>query len=162
MWGRTCGLLERTADNLGRGLKPSCPTFGGVTKRGLVHWPILACCSVAALAGLAFLTLPGGSVLRVSLSAAILFFVPGYLLLEAAAGPAANLRSSLLRSALAIGISPAIVGLLALATALAPQGFRPAAIVVAVTLGCFALAGVATWRRFAQHRLPPQVHVTPS
>lgn len=134
-------------DTLGGGLKASAGTSRGMTPSWIVRWPLFVCCSVVLLAGLAFLTLSGGSVLRVILSATILFFVPGYLLMEAAVGSAATLRSSFLRIGLAIGISPALVGLLALATSLLPPGFRPGTIVAAVTLGCFALAGVAAWRQ---------------
>ena len=108
---------------------------------------ILAAAAVAASAGLAYVLLPGGSAVRIVLGLAMVFLVPGYLLLEAAARPSPSLRPKLLRVLAAIGVSPAVVGLAALATALVPGGFKPAAIVLAVTVACAALAGLALWRR---------------
>ena len=105
--------------------------------------------AVTLLAAAAQMLLPAGSWLRVGLACAILFFVPGYLLVEAAVGPALGVRRRLARAAFAVGLSPPVVGLLALATALAPHGFRSWAIVVSVTSACLVLAGVAALRRFA-------------
>ena len=49
----------------------------------------LAVCAVLVLlASLAFIALPEGSLLRLALGLTVLFFAPGYLLIEACAGPA--------------------------------------------------------------------------
>jgi uncharacterized membrane protein len=51
------------------------------------------------------------------------------------------------RALATIGLSPAVVGLAALATALVPGGFRPANIIASVTFTCLGLAAIAVWRR---------------
>ncbi len=114
---------------------------------------LIAACIVAALAGLAFMTMPGGSPLRVALALAVLFFVPGYLLIEAVAQPAVSRQRRVVRAWIAIGVSPAVVGLLALATVALPGGFRPASIVATLTVACVGLAGVGIWRRRRAARL---------
>lgn len=111
------------------------------------HVDLAVVCALAALAGLAYAVLPGGAILRVALAVAILFFVPGYALIEAMVGPAATRRQRIVRGFVAIGASPPLIGLLALATVALPGGFRPASIVVTVLLASIALAGVAFWRR---------------
>jgi uncharacterized membrane protein len=116
--------------------------------------------AVAALAGVAQMSLPGGSWLRVVPALLLLFFVPGYLLIEAVVGPAADLRARLVRCAWAVGVSPPVVALLALATALAPHGFKPAAIVLSVTVACLGLAAAALWRRTVHSDAPHSVAST--
>lgn len=113
-----------------------------------------------ALGGaLAFASLPDGSPLRVLLAAGVLFFAPGYLLLQALPIPHTSRWSRATHAFLAIGISPAIVGLLALGTAMVPGGFRPGPIVAVVTLACLGFAGVAWYRRAALHGHDgPQAH----
>lgn len=89
--------------------------------------------------------------LRLALAATVVFFVPGYLLLEAAL-PRRSLEggtSWAFRAAMAIGLSPALVALAALSTALVPGAFRAPVIVAVVSLLCVALAGVAVVRRGA-------------
>lgn len=113
---------------------------------------VLTCAALAGLACLAALMLPEGSVLRLVLGISVLFFVPGYLLIEAAAGPVRSASSRARRSLLAIGMSPATVGLLALATAGLPGGFRAGPIVLLFAVACFGLAGAALWRRRAHVR----------
>lgn len=110
---------------------------------------LVACAALAVLAGVAFLSLPGGSVLRMALAFSVLFFVPGYLLVEAAAGPARRSGSRAVRALLAIGVSPPLVGLLALATAILPGGFRAGPIVALLCVACLSLAAAAAWRRGA-------------
>lgn len=98
--------------------------------------------AVAASAGA-----PGGP-LRMVLAALVVFVLPGYLLLEAALPsrqPGDMPRA--MRFAAAVGLSPALVGLAALATALVPGGFKPVTILGAVTLLSIALAAVAVARR---------------
>jgi hypothetical protein len=90
----------------------------------------------------------GGDPLRMALAGLVVFVLPGYLLLEVlfpARQPATPSRA--VRAAACLGLSPAMVGLAALSTALVHGGFRPANIVAVVTLLCLALAGLAAWRR---------------
>ncbi len=110
---------------------------------------LIGVCSLVVLAGLAYAFLPGGSVLRVALAFTVLFFAPGYLAIEAAVGPAATRAAKSVRALVAVGISPAIVGLLALGTSVFPGGFRPAPLVVMLSVSCLALAAAALWRRRA-------------
>lgn len=105
--------------------------------------------TVAAAAALAWAALPGGSLPRVALATAVLFFVPGFLLIQAVLRAATTRRQRRARAAAAVGISPPIVGLLALSTAMLPGGFRPASIVLVLLVACLAFAGVAAWRRQA-------------
>jgi len=107
---------------------------------------LVASCALVALAAVAYATLSGGSGLRVALAVPVLFFVPGYLLIEAVSVTAAG-RHRAIHAWIAVGVSPAIVGLLALATVLLPGGFQGGSIVGVVTAACFALAGCAFWRR---------------
>ncbi|MEA3166596.1 MAG: hypothetical protein QOJ26_1468 [Thermoplasmata archaeon] len=108
----------------------------------------LAVAVVLALsAGLAFAFLPDGSVLRVALGLAMVFLVPGYLLIEAAAPVTSEPRRRMLRICLAVGVSPVVLGLLALATAALPGGFHSASIVGLSSLVCVAAAAVAFLRR---------------
>lgn len=108
---------------------------------------LVACCGLVIVAVLAFAMMPAGSVLRLALALPFLLFVPGYLLIEAVAGPARPRSSRAVRCALALGVSPPLVGLLALATALVPGGFTAAPIVAILTVSCLGLAGAALWRR---------------
>lgn len=85
--------------------------------------------------------------LRLAATLPVLLFAPGYLLLQAVVVPPAR-GASLLRQALAcLGISPAVVGLLALATAIVAGGFTAGAIVATVTVGSLAFAAIALQRR---------------
>jgi uncharacterized membrane protein len=111
---------------------------------------LVAACTLVSLAALAFVALPAGSWLRVTLALGALLFAPGYLLIEAVVGPSTLLLARrTLHACIAIGVSPVLVGLLALCTALGPGGFRPGAIVATVTFACFAIAAVAYARRRA-------------
>lgn len=103
--------------------------------------------ALALLGAFAVAALPDGSALRIALVLPVLFFAPGYLLLQALPIPRVRRWSHGVHALLAIGVSPAIVGLLALSTALIPGGFRPAPIVTVVTVASLALAAVALYRR---------------
>lgn len=99
----------------------------------------------AAAFGVAF---PAASVVvRVLVAAPLVLVVPGYLLLQAALVPARPARRRLAHALIALGLSPGILGLAALATALSPGGFRPVPIVLSVTVVCLGLAAVALVRR---------------
>ena len=117
---------------------------------------LLACAALVALGCLAAAALPSGSGLRLALAVPVLLFAPGYLLVEAAAGPAMQASARAMRAVLAIGLSPALVGLVALATAGLPGGFRTGSIVLLVAVVCLALAAAALWRRRAhvRHAVP--------
>ena len=121
-----------------------------------------AAAGAAVLAAVAFLALDAGHPLRLVLGLSMLLFVPGFLLLEACLGAGAA-AGRWTRVGAAVGLSPPLVGLLALSTALVPGGFRPLPIVLLVTAACVACAGVAALRRL-RHRdsvLEP-VHVSAS
>lgn len=107
-------------------------------------------CALAAAASLAtWLPSDPWGPLRMGLALAVLFFVPGHLLLAAATRVPTRAGQRPARALVALGVSPALVGVLALATSLTPWGFRPASIVAVVTAACFVLAGVAAYRRRA-------------
>jgi cation transport ATPase len=103
--------------------------------------------SLAVIAAFAAALLPEGNIARMVLVLPALFFAPGYLLLQALPIPIFSRWSRAVHGFLAIGISPAIVGLLALSTSLVPGGFRPIPIIAVVTLATLAFAGVALYRR---------------
>lgn len=88
--------------------------------------------------------------LRMAVTLPVLLLAPGYLLLQAVVVPPAK-GAGLLRQLLAcLGISPAVVGLLALSTAIVAGAFKPLVIVAAVTVGCLAFATIAIQRRRAR------------
>ena len=103
--------------------------------------------ALALGAAVAARTMPDASPLRLALTLPALFLVPGYLALQCLFVPERPARARLLHAAVAVGVSPAIVALAALATAVVPEGFRPASIVVMVTAASLGLAGVAYGRR---------------
>ncbi len=123
---------------------------------------LLAAAALALLAGLAFLALPAGSPLRVALTLPVLFFVPGYLLIEAATESAVSRQRRMVRAWISIGVSPVVVALLALATVVLPGGFKPASIVATITLACLALAGIAMTRRLRTQRVPSTPATSPA
>lgn len=96
--------------------------------------------------------LPEGDMLRLVIAAPIVLVVPGYLVLQAVFVPARPPRQRLIHVLFAVGLSPVILGLLALTTALVPSGFRTGPIVAVVTVACLALAGLAGYRRAADRR----------
>lgn len=104
---------------------------------------LVLCCLAVALMALAVLALPG-SPLRAVLVAPALLLVPGYLLLQALFPVRAERPRHLL---LSLGVSPPLVALLALATALVPGGFREGTILATVAAGSLMLAALAWTRR---------------
>lgn len=103
-------------------------------------------CAIALLAAAAQ-AFAGGGVMQVALGLAMLFFVPGHLLMAAAAPAPMGAGQRAVRAVVALGVSLPLVGLLALGTALLPGGFQAGSIVAAVTAACLALGAVAAWRR---------------
>ncbi|HVL87020.1 MAG TPA: DUF1616 domain-containing protein [Candidatus Thermoplasmatota archaeon] len=112
----------------------------------LASWDLLAAAALAVLAAAAASALAPGDLLRVAIALPIALTVPGYLLVEALVGPSRRTSRSFHLLA-GIGVSPGVVGLLALATSLAPGGFTVAGIVLSVAAACLALSAVALWRR---------------
>jgi uncharacterized membrane protein len=84
-----------------------------------------------------------------AVAAPVLLVAPGYLLLQALIVPRPAGGRRALQGLLAIGLSPGIVGLLALSTSLVRGGFKPTPILVVVTGACLALAAIAFRRRAA-------------
>lgn len=105
------------------------------------------------LAGAATLVLPDGSTLRLVLVLPILLLAPGYLLLQALLVPARSTAARGRHLLLSLGVSPAVLGLLALSTAIVPGGFTSGAIILVVTVGCVLLAGVGFQRRRVRARV---------
>ena len=85
--------------------------------------------------------------MRLVVTLAILLTVPGYLLLQAIFVPAGPIHSRAVQALIGVGVSPVVVGLLALSTALMIGGYGATAIIVTVTLTCLALALIAFTRR---------------
>lgn len=108
---------------------------------------ILALSGLVVLAALAAFALPEGSAFRWGFTLPVVLVAPGYLLLQAIFVPARPVGSRLVHALLSLGISPAIVGLLALSTALVPGGFQRSAIVGVVAVGCMVLGGLGLFRR---------------
>lgn len=114
---------------------------------------LLLAAALALAAGAAALMLPDGSTLRLALVLPILLLAPGYLLLQALIVPARSMTDRGRHLLLSLGVSPAVLGLLALSTAIVPGGFTPGAIVLVVTVGCVLLAGIGFQRRRAKARV---------
>lgn len=108
---------------------------------------ILVMSLLMVFAALAAFALPEGSVLRWAFTLPVILVAPGYLLLQAIFVPAQPTSSRLVHGLLSLGISPALLGLLALSTALIPGGFKPGIIVAVVAVGSLVLAGVGLFRR---------------
>jgi uncharacterized membrane protein len=127
-------------------------------KSRLARVPDLAAAAALALLGaLVAASLPAGSTLRAAVTLPILLVVPGYLLIEATVTSKAHGQRGL-HALFGIGVSPPLVALLALATAIVPGGFHAPAIIALVTLACLALAAVAALRRL---RAPAVVAAAP-
>lgn len=110
---------------------------------------LAAAAGLAVVAALAAAAMPQGSVLRLLVTLPVLLVVPGYLLLQALLVPARRPQRRIAHAALAVGISPPLVGLLALSTDLFGS-FRPVTIVATITIACVAFAIVALVRRAAR------------
>ncbi len=109
--------------------------------------------ALAVLAAIVAFTLPAGDPTRFALTLPVLLVAPGYLLIQAFI-PAATTQARLVHGLLSIGVSPAVVGLLALSTALIPGGFSATSIIAVVTLWCLLMAAVAVLRRTGRPMSP--------
>lgn len=131
---------------------PGSETGGRRSLAWATSWDLLACCLLVAAACAAFAGLAEGSPLRMAAALPVLFFAPGYLLIEAVAGPVKEKAQHAVRAIVAIGVSPGIVGLLALAAAVLPAGFHAAPIVLLLAVACGVMAAAGLWRRVAHVR----------
>lgn len=104
--------------------------------------------------------LPPGP-LRMALALSLLLFAPGYLLLQAFVVPAARGTALLWQALASVGLSPALVGLFALATSVVQGGFSLGAIVILVTLGSLGMGVAALVRRRALVRAATAPKGTP-
>jgi hypothetical protein len=114
-------------------------------------WPkldIAVAALLAVVAAAASASLEPGT-LRLVLTLPMLLFVPGYLLLQAFVVPAATGAARGWQALASFGISPALVGLFALLTAVVEGGFRLGAIVALSLIGCLALGAAGLVRRRA-------------
>ena len=108
---------------------------------------LAACAAAVMLSAWAYLSLPERDPLRLLVSAPMLVFVPGYLLVEAFRSSRQPFKRRVLSAAVAPGATIALLGLLALSTAVLPGGFRPDSIVTIVTLACIGLVAAASYHR---------------
>jgi uncharacterized membrane protein len=103
--------------------------------------------ALGLLAVAAAMTAGGSGPLRTVVGSIAVFCLPGYLLLEAIApSHLASPSRRAVRPLLALGLSPAVVGIAAMAAALF-KAFNAPGIVLAVLLVSLALAAVAALRR---------------
>lgn len=103
--------------------------------------------AIAIAAGLAAIYHPDRLVLRGVLTVPALLVVPGYLLLQAILPSIDAAPTRTQQGVLALGISPALVGLVALSTAVTPWGFHRTPIILGVMLTSLGLAGTVLYRR---------------
>ncbi|MHB8634762.1 MAG: DUF1616 domain-containing protein [Thermoplasmatota archaeon] len=106
-----------------------------------------AAVAVMLLACVLVFALPSGNALRALVTLAVILVVPGYLLLVSLLPDARPGRESWWTGVFAFGLSPPLVGLLALGTTLVHGGFRPPVITLVVTGATVVLAAVAAVRR---------------
>ncbi len=118
-----------------------------------LRWLDLALASAATVIAAFAVMLPNGAT-RAALTLPVIVFVPGYLLLQAVLGKGEP--PSPLHVIVAVGISPPLVGLLALLTAIVPGGFTAGPIIAVVTTACLALAAVALVRRGMRKAAPTE------
>ncbi|MGQ0535375.1 MAG: DUF1616 domain-containing protein [Methanobacteriota archaeon] len=118
---------------------------------------LLVALGLVAGGAIALAFLPAGSWARLLVAVPVLLVAPGYLFLQAVAPRAATAEGRVVEALLSVGVSPCIVGLAALATALVPGGFRPLYILAAVTGLSALLAAAATLRRALSRAAAPAV-----
>lgn len=123
---------------------------------GARTWDLWVALLVVVAAHLSIHTLPGADPIRLLMAALVLLFVPGYLALEAIA-PAVGRPRWGARTLFALGLTPPLVGLLALAAA-ATGRFGSDRIALLVTLSSTGCAGVAAARRLLRERRLRRAH----
>jgi hypothetical protein len=113
--------------------------------RGIVD--LVVALAFAVTGAVAAIHLPAGSTPRLLLVLPVLFVVPGYLLLQATVERAGDPLAIVRQLLVGIGVSIALVGVVALSTAILPTGFKEGPIIAAVTASCFLFGGLAALRR---------------
>lgn len=137
---------------------PSNPSTDSASKRTRKRWAfawpamrdvddLLAAIVLVILAFWATVALPPGSWARVAVVAPLVLALPGYLLIQAVLGPTSLRTSRLGHTAAALGVTPAVIGLLALSTTVLPGGFRIPSITKALAIGSVVFLVVAWVRR---------------
>ncbi|MBI2077530.1 MAG: DUF1616 domain-containing protein [Euryarchaeota archaeon] len=135
-------------------------TAGSTSKEsGPRAWDLVVAVLVTLVGAGAVWFLPTGNPLRFALALPVLLFTPGYLLLQVAVLPKPG-RDRAVQPIVAVPASIAVVALLALATAVVPDGFTPTNIVAVVTSASLALAALAKARRNAASggKVPASIH----
>lgn len=100
------------------------------------------------LSEFAFRILPEGSLVRLALVVPVLFFAPGYLLLQACLVPARPVANRVIHAVFSTILSPSLIAVLALMAALVPGAFKPGIIVFIVTVASLLCATIALLRRY--------------
>ncbi len=125
------------------------------TTRPRRRWIDLALVALFAVVAAIATTMAAGGLGRSLLTLPMILFVPGYLFIQMlVTGPG---RPTPFQALMAIGVSPPLVGLLALLTAIIPGGFTAGPIIATVTVACIAMA-VAAFVRRGRHA-PPDTSV---
>ncbi len=122
---------------------------------------IVAAAALALLAALLAFVVPDGAAFRIYVTLAILLTVPGYLLVQTVVVPTRRPRTRAIHLLLGVGVSPVVVGLAALSTAVVDGGFKPVPIVMMVTITCLSLAMIAFIRRSLHEDTPAQTTTAP-
>lgn len=122
-----------------------------VTQNARESMDLMVCVALCLIAAAATFWAEG-SLARLAVTLPILLTVPGYLLLQALIVPAASASRRTVHVLLAFGVSPVVVGLLALSTTAVPDAFRPQVIVAVVTIVCLGLAATSVVRRSVHGR----------
>lgn len=112
-----------------------------------LSWLDLAVAALACIAAAAAAMWMSPGLPRALLAFGVLAIAPGYLLMQAVLVPTRPVADRLGHCAYALGISPAYLGIVALTTTFAPNGFRPKAIVAVTLAASLALALAALARR---------------
>jgi uncharacterized membrane protein len=115
-------------------------------------WLDVAGASVLVLVAAAAVSMDLTGPLRFLATLPMILFVPGYLLLQAVAVPPARGKELGWQALASLGLSPALLGLFALATAIVEGGFRLGIIVGLSTVASLGFAAVALVRRRAVAR----------
>lgn len=117
-----------------------------------MRWLDVGGASILVLVAAAAVAMELTGPLRFLATLPMILFVPGYLLLQAVAVPAARGKELAWQAVASLGLSPALLGLFALATAIVEGGFRLGIIVGLSTILSLGLATVALVRRRAVSR----------
>ncbi len=118
-----------------------------------LQWIDLAVAAVFVVIAAVASGMPNGAA-RAALTLPMIIFIPGYLMVQAIVG---NARPTAFQALIAVGLSPPLVGCLALMTAIVPGGFTAGPIITIVTVASLAMAAVAFVRRLRSVSRPTVV-----